>query len=235
LYAGVISDVICFIITIFIFNSEYSKLKTQESIISKNQEESEQTKNEHQQQSKKFTKVITISREYGSGGRYIAKLLAEKLNIPCYDKELIRLTAEESGFSTDFISKNEEQRNDYYLNDNQIFVAETKAIKKLAKSPCIIVGRCAGYILKDNENVIKIFLYSDEQSKEKRAINFYNLSKDNAKKEIENINKKRSKHYKFYTNRDWKDINNYDLIINVDKYGVIKTVENLNEFLAEKN
>ncbi len=234
LYAGAISDVLCFIITIFIFRSEYCKLGNTSART--NHEENNQVNNLTTDNPKPtFTKVITISREYGSGGRYVAKLLSKRLNIPCYDAELIRLTAEESGFTKDFVAENDEKRKNYYVNDNQIFAAETKVIQNLAKKPCIIVGRCADYILKNNKNVIKIFLYSDEESKEKRAIKYYGITKDQAKRTIMKINKERAKHYKFYTNTDWQKLDNYDLFLNVDKYGVEETAKKLEKVLIESN
>lgn len=228
LYAGVIADVICFIITIFIFRSEYIKLgknkEDEESILESNLS--------FDYKNTKFDKVITISREYGSGGRYVAQLLAKKLNIPCYDREIIRLTAKESGFTRDFVEQAEENKNNFYENDDRMFIAEAKVIKKLAKKPCIIVGRCADYILKDNKNVIKIFLYSDDYSKEKRATKYYNLDKDIALEQINTINKDRAKHYKYYTDRDWKSLDNYDIMLNVDKYGVEKTADNIVDMLG---
>lgn len=236
LYAGLISDILCFIITIFIFRSEYCKLGKIQTTVENNEPTSDyQEIKEQSKINQPFTKVITISREYGSGGRYVAKLLAERLNIPCYDAELTKLTSEESGFTKDYVAKNDQTRNNYYLNDNQIFEAETKVIKKLAKDPCIIVGRLADYILKDRKDVIKIFLYSDEISKEKRAIKYYGIDKENAKKQITKINKERAKHYKFYTNRNWQNLANYDFMLNVDKYGVEKTADNLEELLRNES
>lgn len=234
LWAGAISDILCFIITIFIFNSEYSKLGKSE-VRNTNLETTEEQTINKQLNKKGYSKVITISREYGSGGRYVAKLLANRLNIPCYDAEIIRLTAKESGFTKDYIKENDQTRKNYYINDNEIFKAETKVIKNLAKKPCIIVGRCADYILKNQENVIKIFLYSDEKSKEKRAIKYYGLSKEQAKKQIAKINKDRGKHYKFYTNNNWTDPKNYDLLLNVDKYGVEESAEKIEEFVKEND
>lgn len=224
LYAGCIADVLCFIITIFIIKSEYKKLGKE--VINETYQEKEQTNNTY---TGKHI-VITISREYGSGGRFVGRLVAEKLGLPFYDKELISLSAKESGLSEEYVKMTDEKKKSASYtnnNDDRLFIAEQKVIEKLAKSSCVIVGRCADYILKDNKDAIKIFLYSDSKSKEKRAIKYYGLNSKTALRKIDKINKERSKHYKFYTNREWKDFSNYDLSFNVDKYGVEKTAENI--------
>ena len=119
-------------------------------------------------------------------------------------------------------------------NDDNLFIAESKAIKEIAeKGSCVIVGRCSNYILKENPNVINIFLYSDDESKVKRAVRYYGLDEKNALKEINRINKNREKHYNYYTQEKWKDLNNYDLSINVDKLGVEETAEFIAEFVKE--
>ena len=224
LYASCIADVLCFIITIFIIKSEYKKLGKE--VINETYQEKEQTNNTYN--GKHI--VITISREYGSGGRFVGRLVAEKLGLPFYDKELISLSAKESGLSEEYVKMADEKKKSASYsnnNDDRLFIAEQKVIEKLAKSSCVIVGRCADYILKDNKDVIKIFLYSDSKSKEKRAIKYYGLNSKTALRKIDKINKERAKHYKFYTNREWKDFSNYDLSFNVDKYGVEKTAENI--------
>jgi len=228
MYAGLISDAICFVVAIFIFRSEYCKLK---DVSNKTEEIVEEESNEVDPS---VEKVVTISREYGSGGRYVAKLLAQRLHIPCYDAEIIRQTASESGFTLEYVSSNEESKNQYYENDDRLFVAESKVIKRMAKEPCVIVGRCADYVLKDKSNVIKVFLYSDDVAKKKRVTKYYGVKSENAQNEIDKINKARAKHYKYYTNREWKNFDNYDVIINVDKYGVEKTTDIL-ESLVKKS
>ena len=175
--------------------------------------------------------VITIAREYASGGRYVGRLLADKLGISFYDKELIDLAAKESGLANKYIEEKEEESRKTE-NDDRIFIAETKVIKNLAKKEsCVIVGRCADYILKDNKDVLKVFLYSDEENRIKRAVKYYGLNKNNAPKQIAKINKEREKHYKFYTNRNWRDFTNYDLIINVDSQGVEKTADYISNYI----
>ena len=223
-YAGCIADGICFIIAVFMIRAEYISLdKKDYSTEKKETTKSTEYNGKHI--------VVTISREYASGGRYVGKLLAEKLGINFYDKELIDLAAKESGLSNKYIEETDEKSRKTE-NDDRIFIAETKVIKDLAKKEsCVIVGRCADYILRDNKDILKVFLYSDEENKIARAIKYYGLSKNNVAKEIEKINKDREKHYKFYTNRNWKDFNNYDLIINVDKHGVEETAEYIKNYL----
>lgn len=230
LYAGCISDSMTFVISIFILLSEYKKLKddNQDIVVT-----SENQKADYQ--GPKI--VVTISREYGSGGRYVGKLLADRMHLPFYDKELISLAAKESGLSSAYIVKNDEiMASSKYKdnNDDRLFVAEVKVIKDLAKHSCVIVGRCSDYILKDTKNTLKVFLYSDMDSKVKRAVKYYGISKEKAEKQIESINRKREKHYKYYTDRAWKNPNNYDLMLNVDLLGVEKCAELIENIIKSK-
>lgn len=224
LYAGCIADILCFIITIFILKSEYKKLGVKET-------NAEERKEEAQMKYNGKHIVITISREYGSGGRFVGKLVAQKLGVPFYDKEIISLSAKQSGLSEMYIEKiDQRKKSASYVNNNddRLFIAEQKVIEELAKkSSCVVVGRCADYILRNNNNTLKVFLYSDTESKKDRAVKYYGLKEEDALKEINKINKDRSKHYKFYTGREWRDFKNYDLLLNVDKYGVEKTAENI--------
>ena len=210
---------LCFIFALFVFLSEYKKLdKVNKS----------DTYEEEGSTSEPLTNyVIVISREYGSGGHYVGKLLAEKLSIPFYDKEIIRMTAHISGLNEEYIKDNEESNTLYYEQNNEIFLAESKVIKNLAKKPCVIVGRCADYILENNKNVFKVFLYSDEASKLKRIKKYYHEDKPIVV--MKKKDKERSKHYKYYTGRDWKNYENYDMAIHVDKFGV----ENVSQMLAD--
>ena len=230
LNAGPIADVITFFIAIVIFCSEYRKLSNEENSINL-----EDIKVNNTYKGKKI--VITISREYGSGGHYVGELLAKKMGINFYDKNLISLISEKSGLSKEYVKENEQKLASFKYednNDDRIFIAEEKVIKDLAKKDsCIIVGRCADYILKDNKDTIKVFLYSSSQDKVKRAVKYYNLDEDKALKEINKINNERAKHYKYYTNRDWYDFANYDIALNVDYLGVDKTAELLEQIIKE--
>lgn len=215
LWAALVADVIAFIIAIFMTFERKNKVSISEI---KNISEVDTV----------FVKpmVITISREYGSGGRYVGKLLAEKLGIPCYDKEIIVDTAKESGLDIEYIKENEQIKNDfniYYNNDDNIYLCESKVIKNLAMKPCIIIGRCADYILKDRNDVYNVFLYSSMDKKIDRVTKYYGIDAEKAKNEINKVNKRRAKHYEYYTNQKWNDVSNYDLAVNVDTLGVENT------------
>lgn len=230
LNAGPIADVITFFIALVIFYSEYRKLSIKEKPTNL-----EDIKVNNTYKGKKI--VITISREYGSGGHYVGELLAKRMGINFYDKNLINLISKKSGLSKEYVEENSQKLASFkYIdnNDDRIFIAEEKVIKDLAnKEACVIVGRCADYILKDNKDTIKVFLYSSSQDKVKRAVKYYNLEEDKALKEINKINSERAKHYKYYTNRDWYDFANYDIALNVDYLGVEKTAELLEQVIRE--
>lgn len=241
LYAGPVSDGLAFLVsaTLLIFERRSLNKKEKEEV---SNTENNVTENIGINQSTNKNIIITIAREYGSGGRYVGKLLSEKLGIKLYDKSLISLVSDESGLSAEYIEENEQTINgkllanfnsQYYnnlSNDDNLFIAESNAIKEIAsKESCIIVGRCADYILKNNDNVFSVFLYNSDESKVNRAVKYYGLNEKNALKEIQKINKSRENHYKYYTNKNWRDMSNYSLAINVDRFGVEKTADIIKE------
>ena len=232
LEAAPIADSITFVFSIFVLHSEYKKL----SKLNNSNDIQDVGIKKKGYKGKKI--VITISREYGSGGRYVGKLLSELLNINLYDKELITLASKSSGLSKNYIKESEQKLVSAKFsnnNDDRIFVAEEKIIKKLAKmESCIIVGRCADYILKDSKDVVSVFLYSDDVNKLKRVVKYYGIKEEKAKVTIDRINRDRTKHYKYYTNRNWTDLDNYDLALNVDVLGPEKTAGIIKEFVEEK-
>jgi len=189
--------------------------------------------------------IITVSREYGSGGRYVARLIADKLGIKFYDKDFVVKLAKETGLSEEYIEENEQKRTFGANLDNvvagelsssdELFIKESELIKEIAqKESAVIVGRCSDFILKDMDNVIKVFIYSNEENKVKRAIAFYGLDEENAKKEIKRIDKQRANHYKHYTGKEWEDSENYDICINSDTFGVEKSAEIICDMLKSK-
>lgn len=225
LFAGPVADSLAFILSIILIKHE---LKTMNKNLIKEELPKQEIKINN-----KTNVVITISREYGSGGRYIGELVAKKLGLKLYDKEIITKLSETTGLSTEYIEKHEQKtsildnlNNGYYYNLNnndELFIKESNLIKELAKEPCVIIGRCADYILKNQKNIIKIFIYSNMEDKIKRATKYYKLDKNKAEKEINKINKLRSNHYKHYTNQEWNNPENYDLCINSDTLGVEET------------
>ena len=226
LYAGCLADSLTFIIASIIFIGEYKKLdkysketiKEQDAQVSKTYE------------GKKV--IVTISREYGSGGRYIGELLAKKLGVPFYDKELINLSAKESGLSLEYVKENEQTLEGPKTTDDLLYIATTKVIENLyKKGSCVIVGRCGNYILKDKKDVLKVYLYSSEEDKINRVTKYYHITKDKALSTINKVNKERKRHYKYYTNTNLDDYNNYDLVINVSEFGVEKTADIINSII----
>ena len=239
LYAGPFADGLAFLISASLLVVEikhFGKNKNKDITLSNNEKAEETLKD-------KIT--ITISREYGSGGRYIGQLVADKLGIKLYDKEFVEKLAVETGLSEEYIENNEQKRNaldalnsGYYFgmnNSDELFIKESELIKEIAnKESCVIIGRCADFILKDNSNIIKVFVYSNMEDEVKRATKFYGLDEKNAKKEIKRINKLRASHYKYYTEKEWKDNSNYDICINSDALGVEKSAELIYDLIEEK-
>ena len=239
LTAGPVADGLAFILATFFLIKEVRGLKANNQI-----EDIENEETTIKELSNKQI-IITISREYGSGGRYIGKLVANKLGIKLYDKEFVLKVAEETGLSKEYIEDNEQKRdilsilnNGYYAglnNSDELFIKESELIQKVAdKESCVIVGRCADFILKDKKNVVKIFINSNMENKIKRATEFYNLDKVKAEKEINRINKLRANHYKYYTEKEWKDSSNYDICINSDSIGVEESAKLICEIIENR-
>ena len=195
--------------------------------------------------------VITIGRQFGSGGRDIGRKLADKLNIPFYDKELILLAAKESEISPEILKNVDEKKPDYWSYTasvssvydgsiasynlpmtDKLFIAQSSVIKKLAeKGPCVIVGRCADYILNEYNKCINLFIYSDIESRIDRCINVYGISKDRPKETILKTDKKRAAYYNFYTGQEWGNLNNYHLSVNSATIGIDGCVELITSFV----
>lgn len=179
--------------------------------------------------------VITIARGYGSGGKTIGKMLAKELGLPFYDREILYMASEESGIALRLFDKNDEDVNkglfdpstrkyvgkiippedsDFVSKEN-LFNYQAKIIKDLAtKGPCVIVGRCADFILENADNVIKTFIWAPHTECVKTVMDMYALSEKEADKKIRKIDKHRSEFYHYYTCRDWDNARNYDLCLN---------------------
>lgn len=236
LAAGPVADGLAFLLATTFLVIEVKNLKKYE-VSTSNKAENETDSNKQSNYAKSNKRiVITIAREYGSGGRYIGKLVAKKLGINLYDKEFIEKMALDTGLSTEYIKETEQKRNifdvfnnGYYSglsNADELFIKEAKFIKEVAnKESCVIVGRCADFILKDNKNVLKIFINSNMKDKINRVVKYYKINKEEAEKEIVKENKLRENHYNYYTEKEWKNPENYDLCINSDSIGIDNAVE----------
>lgn len=239
LYAGPFADGLAFVIATILLVAQIKHLNKSNNV--------SQTLIDDTSTDNKLDKqvVITISREYGSGGRYVGRLIADKLGIKLYDKDFVIKVAEETGLSEEYIEENEQKRsilaplnNGYYSeynNSDELFTKESELIKDIAnKESCVIIGRCADSILADRNNVVKVFIYSNLEEKIKRATTYYGMDKTKAKKEIERIDKQRGNHYKYYTGKEWKDFSNYDVCLNSDALGVEKTADIICDMVEEK-
>lgn len=186
--------------------------------------------------------IITISRQFGSGGRTVGRQLAERLNIPFYDRELVKQVAEETGFDTKFIEENGEfspsksifsfavsqgvpcMQNGLSVSDF-IFCMQRQVILKLAEKPCVIVGRGADYILRDRDDVFDVFIHASMENRADRIVRLYGESEKKPEQRLADKDKKRKIYYKHYTDREWGDAKNYDMYLDSGRIGIDKCVD----------
>ena len=202
--------------------------------------------------------VITIARSYGSGGNTLGNLLAEDLGINCYSREILRMASDESGINEALFGEVDEKmkkspllfnilkKNPYkggvlppessdFVSDDNLFNYQAKVIKDLgAQESCIIIGRCADYVLKDNPDVISVFCYSDVEERIQWSIDEYQVPAKQAKKIVQEKDAQRSRFYEFYTNQKWGNPRNYTLMINTSKMSTEETVQLLASFYDAK-
>ena len=201
--------------------------------------------------------VITIGRQFGSGGREIGEKLAEHYGIKCYDKELLSRAAKESGFYEEMIQNHDERPTNSFLYNlvmdtyscgynassfvdmpisHKVFLAQFDTIKKIAKEgPCVIVGRCADYALADMENVLNLFIYADEECKIKRIKErFDDVNSDEKAKDMMNKkDKQRQSYYNYYSSKKWGRASSYDLCINSSILGIEGTVKFIIQYIED--
>ena len=184
-------------------------------------------------------KIITISREFGSGGRSIGKAVAEKLNYHYYDKELIEKIAEKSGLSEEYIKEKTESSkpessfkyaflgpNLFHYSEDYLWKQQKEVISELAeKGNCVIMGRCADFLLKDREDCIHIYIHADLSFIVERIVNLYGETEEKPEKRLRDKDKKRAMNYKYYTDRTWGMSQNYTLSLNSGEIGIDKCVE----------
>ncbi len=200
--------------------------------------------------------IITIARQFGSGGREIGEKLADKLEIPFYDKSLIHLAAKESGIDEDLFDLADEKPfhsfwntsagsagfygnrislfNEMPMND-KLFLIQSNIIRRLAENgSCVIVGRCADYILRDDEHTIPVFIHAGERDKLQRVVHTYGIAEKDAKDVMMKTDKKRAAYYNYYSGEKWGRADNYDLSLNSGAAGIDGAVELIIRFVGLK-
>lgn len=183
-------------------------------------------------------RVITISREFGSGGRTIGKKTAEALGIPCYDQELIQKIAAESGFHESYVQDAAEDSTGGFLasafahhpqghsNADYLWKIQYKIITELAqKGPCVIVGRCADYILRDTADCLRVFIHADPAFRTDRIVRVYGEREESPQQRIRDKDKRRAAYHRFYTDMKWGHAQNYDLTLNSGTLGIDRCVQ----------
>lgn len=199
--------------------------------------------------------VITIARQYGSGGRTIGEMLAEDLNIHYYDKELLKLASEDSGINERlFVNADENIKmtnllkivkniytgqlippeSDDFISDNNLFNYQAKIIKQLAEEgpeSCVIIGRCADFVLKDYDNVLSVFIHAPKDYCMEQAAKKHSMPSKELEKFILKTDKRRAEYYKYYTGREWTDARNYDLCLDSSKLGFDRCVEEIKSYI----
>lgn len=180
-------------------------------------------------------RIITISREFGSGGRTIGKMAADQLQIPCYDQELIEQISKESGFVQEYVAEKAEDsphtgwfanafsdRGFYGLsNQDYLWGIQRRIILELAqKGPCVIVGRCADYILKDQVDCLKVFIHADMAKRAERIVRLYGETQVPTEKRLKDKDKRRSSYYHIYTDMEWGKVQNYHITLDSGLLGI---------------
>ncbi len=196
--------------------------------------------------------IITISREYGSGGRIIGQKVSEKLGIPFYDNELITLAAERSGINEEYFKEVDTMpKSSIILSlsvlspstevygmplNEKIFLTQSKVIREVAEEgPCVIVGRCADYVLENNPNVVNVFIHSSMPNRVKRVKEVYgDKVHDNIESYIKKIDRRRASYYSFFTDKSWGKANNYSLVLNSDQIGIDNCVDIIIDYINKK-
>ena len=195
--------------------------------------------------------VITIARQYGSGGRTIGEMLADKLGIHFYDKELMKLASEDSGINERLFNTADEKvkqsvfskmfktekaytgevispESGGFISDDNLFNYQAKVVKELAeRENCVIVGRCADYVLKDYDHVLSVFIHGPKDFCMQEAAKKINLTGKELERFITKTDKERADYYKYYTGREWTDARNYDLCLDSSKLGFERCVEEI--------
>lgn len=200
--------------------------------------------------------IIALNREYGSGGKEVAEKLSKRLGIRVYDEDIAELAAKHSGIRKDYFEKVDEKPTDSFLymlamntfsmntstnpfdntlSSDRLFNKQAEVIQQIAeKDDCIIIGRCAGYILREEEKCIRIYLSADKNFRVKRIMESDHLDEKEALKKIHSMDKKRDSYFGYYAGLDWKACNTYDLAISTSAIGIEKTVDLICQYIELK-
>ena len=198
--------------------------------------------------------IINIGRQFASGGRYISKKLCEKFGCKYFDKEILDLAAKESGFSPDVFKKSDEKKSfvhtlfhlhapmlsddNFYNNkfsEESLFKFQCDAIQKAAsQGNCLFIGRCADYVLRDEPNMVSIFLAADMKDRISRTMERYNMDEESARKTISKKDNTRASYYNYYTGKKWGAAESYDLCINTSIFGLDETAEFIADFIRKR-
>ena len=191
-----------------------------------------------------MNRISTISREFGSGGRTIGKMTAERLGIPCYDQELITKLAEKSGFTAEYVKERSEYTEhagwfsnafsgrslDGTSNQDYLWVIQRKILLELSKQEsCVIVGRCADYVLRDRADCLRVFIHADMEKRADRIVRVYGETKDAPKKRLREKDRRRAAYYQFYTDMEWGKAQNYHISLDSGTLGIDCCVELLTQ------
>lgn len=197
-------------------------------------------------------KIITIGRQFGSGGKQIGEELAKKMQVPFYDKELLKHAAKDSGICEEIFDNFDEKPTNSFLYslvmdpyslgfgtsselplNHRVFLAAFDTIKNLAENDgsCVFVGRCADYALKDMDGVLNVFIYADIDDRIKRISEKYGISENNAKDMIKKEDKSRASYYNYYTSKRWGEMKGYDICINTSVYSIEETIDMLYDII----
>lgn len=185
--------------------------------------------------------VITISREFGSGGRTIGKKVAERLGIPYIDSEIVQRVVDESGFSKEYVEQQDEVASSaellvtsnvfsttyYDMPQKQIYEIQSKyIIEKAKEGPCVIVGRCSDYVLENTDiDHLSIFIFANIEKRMERVVKEYGETDINIEKRVKKKDKQRKKYYRYYTGRDFGEVENFDICLNSGKLGIDNCVD----------
>ena len=185
-------------------------------------------------------RIITISREFGSGGRTIGRLTAEKLGIPCYDNELLEKIAEESGLAKEYIAERGEYTPrggwlatafaDRSVNglsvQDYLWTVQRRLILQIGEQEdCVIVGRCADYILQGKADLLKVFIYAPMAAREERIVKLYGETSDTPEKRLRDKDRRRAAYYQFYTDMEWGKVQHYHIALDSARFGIDRCVD----------